>query len=142
MDGDQIRMIISKDRCLREHFRGIFARDQVPRCLLPGFYFWNNGLYSSSGEHWLATYVTNDYTVEFFDSFGNSPQFYGWNIIGDVMYNKKSLQAPDSDICGMYCIFFMHFRSRGYSLQTILDNFSENSIQNDEYIQEFMKVLK
>lgn len=142
MDGQQLKNIISRDRCLQERFRGIFARDRVPKCLIPGFFIWNNDLYTGTGEHWLAVFVSDAYKVEFFDSFGQPYQFYGWNILGDVKYNKKSLQSPDSDVCGMYCIYFLYFRCRGLSMERIVADFSSNARHNDEYVRQFMNTLK
>ena len=139
MNGQQLKSIITKDRCLQEHFHGIFARDQVPTCLMPGFFIWNNDLYSGKGEHWLAVFVSDNYKVEFFDSFGHSPQYYGWNIKGDVDFNKKSLQSPDSDVCGMYCIYFLYFRCRGLGMSSIVADFSSDSRRNDDYVRQFVK---
>lgn len=142
MDGGQLRKILSRDQCLKVNFRGIFARDRVPRCLLPGFYIWNTGLFASAGEHWVAIYVTEDHNVEFFDSFGKSPKFYGWDISQSINYNKKPLQSLDSDVCGMYCLFFLYFRCRGLNMDAILANFGSNRRENDNFVKQFMQIFK
>jgi hypothetical protein len=129
--------IVSRDACLQDRFRGVFARDQVLRCLIPGFFICNTALYVERGEHW----VSDDYNVEFFDSFGKSPQFYGWDISGNVKYNKKTLQSLDSDVCGMYCLFFLYFRCRGLKMESILQKFSTNRVQNDRFVVDFVQLM-
>jgi len=65
---------------------------------MPGFFIWNTALHVEKGEHWVAVYVSDDYKVEFFDSFAHSPMYYGWNLTGDVSYNKKLVH----DECMVY----------------------------------------
>jgi len=142
MDGNQIFKIVKRDQCLHEHFRGIFARDQVPRCLMPGYFLWNTDLYSGKGVHWVCVYVSPTQEVEFFDSFAKPPQFYGWDISQDVKYNKKPLQSTDSDVCGMFCIFYLYFRCRGLSMDSIIANFGQNTRENDTFVLQFMHIFK
>ena len=142
MDGDQLLKLTLRDQCLREHFRGIFARDQVPSCLMPGFFIWNTDLYSGKGKHWVAIYVTDTHKVEFFDSFAHSPQFYGWDISQYVLFNQKPLQSPVSDVCGMYCIFYLFFRCRGLTMDSILTNFTNNFRKNDAFVSQFLHLLQ
>ncbi len=142
MDGNQIMKIVSRDQCLQEHFRGIFARDKVPKWLMPGCFIWNTALHDAKGEHWVAIYISINHDVEFFDSFGEPPRTYGWNISGNVKFNKKVLQSSNSDVCGMYCLFFLYFRCRGLSMKSILDKFSINTVQNDAYVLHFTQLMK
>ena len=142
MDGNEIFKVVTKDQCLHDQFRGIFARDQVPRCLMPGFFVWNTDLYSGGGVHWVCAYVSDTHKVEFFDSFGQPLQFYGWNILKEVQYNEKPLQSSDSEVCGMYCLFYLYFRCRGLSMDSIIANFGENTRINDKYVLDFFHLLQ
>lgn len=142
MDGSQIFEIVSKDPCMQEHFRGIFARDRVPRCLPRGFYVWNTAKHSEKGEHWVAVHVSNYHKVEFFDSFGKPPTFYGWNISGGVKYNKKSLQSINSSLCGMYALFYIYFRCYGIEMESILAKFGTNTHENDSHVLHFVQLFK
>ena len=88
------------------------------------------------GEHWLALYQDGNDTLEIFDSFGLNPDIY--NIVLPqaevVTYSSKQLQSINSNVCGQYCLYFCYYRARGYALGHIVSMFSNDFINNDDYI--------
>ena len=68
---------------------------------------------------------------------------WGWvsGLVFGVKYNKKTLQSLDSDVCGMYCLFFLYFRCRGLKMESILQKFSTNRVQNDRFVVDFVQLM-
>ena len=71
------------------------------------------------GTHWVAFYrdLQNDSPLEFFDSYGQSPLSYGF-FSGNskfpkdlpLSFNNTILQSLTSNVCGQYCLLFIHLR--------------------------------
>ncbi|GBL95302.1 hypothetical protein AVEN_37751-1 [Araneus ventricosus] len=62
------------------------------------------GQVSEPGSHWLAFYSEGS-NIEFFDSYGNPPEFYGPRFQGftsnysSVYWNSTTLQSLTSNLC-------------------------------------------
>jgi len=74
--------------------------------------------------HWvvLDLSVTPFY---FFDSLGKSPTHYG---LPHMKYNRKVIQSGASDVCGLYCIYYVVNGIKG------LKRFGSNRKLNDAWI--------
>ncbi|GIY29512.1 uncharacterized protein CEXT_236651 [Caerostris extrusa] len=74
--------------------------------------FVNSDESSEPESHWLAFYCENG-CIEFFDSFGNPSDFYDPQFLEitlrypSVCWNSTPLQNLTSNVCGMYCIYFI-----------------------------------
>ena len=82
--------------------------------------------------------------VEFFDSYDFNPGFYGLsNYLSQFTITAKvdhPLQAIDSTVCGHYCIYYLHTRSLGYPLSTVLRSFTLTDQEwNDRYVYDLVK---
>ena len=78
----------------------------------------------NADKHWVGLYIDDDCAIDYFDSYGTAPLrgIYQWTkkwCNKDVRYNRLCLQSPLSVVCGMYTIFFLRLRSRGYCLEDI-----------------------
>jgi len=138
MDALQIHNKLNSDDLLKDNVWGIFARDELPATLLPGGYIMNNKPRGDPGEHWIALWIGTD-RVEFMDSLGRTPHAYKWKT--PATYNPNQLQKKDSDTCGAYCLYFLYYRSRNISMQHILEVFSDDCVENDKYVSDFVKML-
>ena len=65
------------------------------------------------GTHWLVIFITTDGKGEFWDTFAQRPGFYSSNFTqflnkhcSAFTWNRRVLQAPLSDVCGQYALFF------------------------------------
>ena len=76
------------------------------------------------GGHWVVLDMTGT-TPYFFDSFGNSPSFYNLPLCN---YSRKILQDKASDVCGIYCIYYITMGGKA------LDRFGKNTKKNDKYL--------
>ena len=84
----------------------------------------------------------------YFDSYGLHSSVLGLKSYLDAcagknwIYNKKLLQALLSDVCGAYCVYFILFSARGYSLAQIQSHFSGNLYSNDCRVSRFVRTLQ
>ena len=140
MDVRQIRDIVQRHDNLRENVRGVFARDQLPMNLPPGGYILNTDDSNGRGIHWIALWVLED-SMEFMDSFGHRPEYYGWSFTLPVLVNTKQIQSNDAITCGPFCMYFLYYRSLDLSMKTILDYFNADTQSNDLYVARFIKLL-
>ena len=83
-------------------------------------------VYFYSRSHWLSIFQSSPLKIEFFDSFGRHPKDFGFSFPPhyQLIYNTFALQSFDSNVCGQYCIYYLYFRSLGYSLQEIIHHLS------------------
>jgi hypothetical protein len=109
-------------------------------------YVINTGLAHTPGEHWVALYV-NTHVVYYFDSLGFTP-FYDPYIhaivksfnIKNLMYNNLRIQGLTSNVCGQYCIYFIHAMSRKKTYQDFLSLFDPcNNLHNDVLVCKFIR---
>ena len=70
--------ILKIDKDTKKIFLGVFARDELPkRVKYPSCFILNTQPRSQEGEHWLAIYFDHKRNCYFFDSYGNSPKYFG-----------------------------------------------------------------
>lgn len=121
-------------------FLGVFAKDKIPLTMTsyPCCFVANTDISSMSGEHWVAYFYDSPQSYEFFDSYGMPPQVYGFVSVNN--YNRKSLQSLTSSVCGQFCLFYLYLRSRGFTLNQILNSFSSSdSSWNDFQVARYAK---
>jgi len=66
----------------------------------------------------------------FFDSLGRPATHYG---LPRTKYNDKVIQSSDSDVCGLYCIYYILNGEKG------LKRFGKNRIRNDSWILKWLE---
>ena len=104
-----------------------------------GFYIVNNEPSTMDGLHWMAIVLSDSFQPnEFFDSFGENPNFYNQkmaDILGsNCIYNNKILQSDYSNICGLYCIYYLFKHKNDMSMSNITSVFSSNVVYNDNLV--------
>ena len=111
------------------HFLGVFPSDQFP---VASFLYptaqansintpaictiINTDPSTSPGQHRVAFFKSqngNVKEVEFFDSYGQKPDIYGFNFPPDfhIISNTFPLQSLNTSVCGHYCILYFYLRS-------------------------------
>ena len=145
MNTSQLQCIISCDPVLHKQTVGVFAADQLP-CVLPNMacgFIANTDVSSRPGQHWLAFFIS-DNTVECFDSYGQDPGVYNslfslWlrRHAKTVRVNRHRLQSENSNVCGLYCLYFLRQRFLGKCMETIVQPFTESApVVNDQYMKD------
>ena len=150
MDTNEIYLILSKAlKHSPTHFLGVFPSDHTP-CIseiskqAPCAYILNTDPCTEPGTHWVAFYHPSRSILEFFDSFGRSPSFYGFSVPSTMtlLYNTRSFQSQNSLLCGHYSIMYIHNRSLGKSLQCILHRLdSITPLKSDQLVLSYVNTL-
>lgn len=144
MNTIQLNKILKIDKKTKNKFIGTFPIDLLPKNIkYPSCMIINNQPSNQEGEHWVAVYFNKNKTCDFFDSFGNSPKFYKINKYLNryskrVYSNKIKIQSNYSLYCGIYCILFLLFKCRGFSMKKFT-NFFKNPNYNDKHIKILLK---
>lgn len=148
MNTSQIQCCINCDPILKKHVVGVFAADRLPFTIhrFPCGFIANTDNYSKPGMHWCGFYFDRPGHGEFFDSYGKTPSYYNsyfsrWlnEHSKHVSVCKKQVQSNNSSVCGLYCLFYLHQRLIGHSLNQILNMFDPvNLHRNDYFIRGYM----
>jgi hypothetical protein len=141
--------LLKKDKYSRKSFCGVIPYDKLPikKIRRPCSFIINTQKSTEPGEHWIAIYLPKKGKIEFFDSYGLKPtidKIYKMFFLNGKYYihNKKTIQGVDSKNCGLFTLFFIYFRARGYSMDQYLKFFSSNKINNDMLIKNLFNRIK
>lgn len=146
MNTAQIIHALQQDPITSKKFCGVFPSDKLPQMIdkYPCGFVANTDPSSEPGTHWVAFYFSSEQKGEFFDSYGQSPHYYK-NSFGDFLkshkweFNTRKLQSDWSDVCGLYCIFYLSHRARGHSMNKIVQLFTNDTMLNDAKVSQFVK---
>jgi hypothetical protein len=83
------------------------------------------------GTHWVAFHFPKEGPAEFFDSFGLVPETYHRRFRNVLIanapqykFNPIRVQPEDVNTCGLYCVHFVKYRYRNFTLEDIVNEFS------------------
>lgn len=133
---------MSSDPAAASYFHGIFAREDLPSITtLPASFICNTDTASGSGEHWVAFYFNAAGCGTYFDPLGLPPMYEDWetylqkqSLDGHWCYTTKTVQYPTSNACGYHCMFYILCRSRGLRSQEVMDVYTSNLTDNDDFV--------
>jgi len=107
----------------------------------PCAYISNTAKAHEPGEHWVCFYFNKlDAAAEpneYFDSTGQPPMLASFRqLLGEsYIFNRRMLQSPLSTVCGQYCMYYIRMRSKGFSPEEIIEQFSsEDLLANDRKV--------
>lgn len=146
MDERQINKILSHHKTTKRHFLSVFPSDLLPIKIrrYPACFVCNVDPSDQPGSHWLAFYIPSADKVEFFDSYGNTPDFYEGPIAdfasrySRTIYNPLTLQTNVTAVCGQYAIYFLICKCRGETMSKFLSRFVTDNICNDQRVYNFV----
>lgn len=129
MNNFQISQVLETDFYASKRFSGVLPRDDfenIDSVKFPTFYIYNLDKRSQKGSHWIAVYFKSREETEYFDSYGLPPIFKSTQakmlmISRRIHFNSTAIQSPTTNVCGQYCILFILLRSRGYTLDRIIN---------------------
>jgi hypothetical protein len=140
MNSNQIDIILKNNFYSKRYFIGVFSADTLPDVLnYPCTFVCNNKKLNEPGEHWLAFFIPNSETVEYFDSLAGEPEGIIKTYISkfkNIKTNRKPIQAFYETSCGPFTIYFVTHRSMGNSFETVLKKLS-NKFFRDAYVKFF-----
>lgn len=107
----------------------------------------NTDDHTQVGQHWIAMHVDQRGRGVFFDSYGMSPTIHHHRhrLRKNTLfytYNNKQFQSFNSKVCGQYCIMFLDYMNRGYTLEKFCNLFSTNYNKNDYIVSKYYNRIK
>lgn len=148
MYSNEIVKTLNVNNLTKMHFKGIFACDKLPMkaVLKPSFYIANTDPSYKPGQHWVAFYFPRNEPAEYFCSLGQPPikpfKLFLKRNSKFFLYNKRQIQHPSSNLCGLYCCVFIYLRSKNISFTEILNLFNYyNLYENDVIILTLFKYI-
>ena len=150
MNGQEIQNIIRSDPLMRQHFSGIYSRDEIKFRKMKDKSFILLNLAASTdalGTHWVLISSMEDGFIDFFDTFGRKPSYI--DIINFMMlsgkklrYSPFQLQHALSQQCGPHCLYVAWLLSRGLTMKEITSDFyRESPYLNDCYVREIIRIV-
>ena len=142
MYTDQLINALLKNKFSRKVFCGVIPLDHVPLKKINRVCAFVVNTHESykSGEHWFCIFVPKLGPIEYFDSFGLPPhheiiyKFFRLNN-RNFIYNRIKLQDDKSINCGKFSLFYIYYRSKGYSLKQYISLFNtDNLLYNDKIL--------
>lgn len=107
---------------LREYPVTVCSADRVGK-KKNHFYVTNTAVSGEKGEHWVVFYFKEDGPDEFFDSLGRSPDAHGFSPSRPYLMNRDQIQDAFSDVCGLYCAYYVMYRYHRATLEDIVEPF-------------------
>ena len=103
----------------------------------------------NAGSHWVALWINKALqgkAVIYFDSFAVGPSIETVSFLKKLKIKRieitnQQIQNPNSGYCGWYCIAFLYFMNKGYSLKSFLDMFDEDVEKNLNILKKIMKQI-
>jgi hypothetical protein len=133
---------VLKDVCLADFLPGIISK--------PSAYIVNSDTHHLPGRHWLVFYFPESGPAEFFDSTGHRPEFYHERFRTVLRANgpgyslsNRILQSNGTRTCGLFALFYLWSRCRGYSMTCIVQGlFSTDVWVNERVVGHFLGRIK
>ena len=123
MYAAELSLIMQSDSCFRKIHHDVLSIDQLPSYAIPGAYIINTDPSYLPGQHWIALFVSSGGVVNYFDSYGRPPPVDLRHILpSHYTWNTRKLQGIFDSDCGLYCLFFLYYRCRGYPINSIINN--------------------
>jgi hypothetical protein len=144
MDSKQISSILGRNIYTKDCFKGVFSSNNIRLNPYdsPCGIIANTDPKGKPGTHWVALYAPNHRTIEYFDSFGQSPNSDIQKILNQfskVKLNNHKVQAMYETSCGPHAIYFLMHRCAGNSFDSILK--SLNHPFSDTHVKIFLTKL-
>ena len=98
------------------------------------------------GQHWVTFYFHKRGSFEFFNSLRHMPDYYNVGFEKNLnkinLKNVGQLQQSTSNVCALYCAYYVIKRYEGKTMMGILTDFNlQQKKRNDGLIMTKMKTL-
>ena len=144
MNSEQIERALKKNTSTARYFRGVYARDTLPRKPRQGFYVVNFDKNGESGSHWICIRIGKSSNT-YFDSYGRTPppfakacftKFLG--LKKKLQKNTKQLQSDFSTTCGQWCIYYIWRTCNGWNMKNITSPFKLQTPLVNDHVMSFI----
>lgn len=123
------------DRVIGDSFGCVFSKDEYVKMDTGKFYVYNNAKKPFPG-HFISLYINKYNCLEVFDTSGRNilPSYITSQVKSIYTVLKIQIQSSLTQVCSIYCIFWILKRFRGCSNKNIISNFTSNFDKNDSLI--------
>ena len=141
MNAVQLYRCMKSDRYISSQMGGVYSANTLPLKVIdkPKIFIVNLDPNFLPGTHWVVIYCLENEICEYFDSLGDSPtkRLTPFLVKNSTQYafNHRRIQGF-LDSCGMFCLFWAYYRTRGFSFQAILNKFG-NNIHFNIFVKQF-----
>jgi hypothetical protein len=127
--------LIDYAKRLKLPLKGVFSKDQLPKRRLGNYILNLQDHDDGNGTHWVCCRIEKELSF-YFDSFGFPPPEEVVEWTGKpIAWSEKPIQHRDSVNCGFYCLYVLKCLNNGQSFNDILNEFDENTMQNDTILE-------
>lgn len=144
MQTDEFSVFIDKFPCLKKHFLGVFALNQIPKSMLHrSFLIFNKDPDYLNGSHWIALVRLDGSDYQIFDSLGCDFDFVKKFLKfknAKFTFNTQAFQSTESNTCGLFCLYWIVHRMMSVDLsfnELLLEIFEINTTENEKKVIDF-----
>lgn len=137
-----IQLKIDLETHILASHENVYAADCLPmsKVPLPCSVIINLDNSKQKGSHWVCIHIDIQKKAEYFDSYGFPPtnrEFISFMQKNSNVwtYNTQGLQDYFSTVCGNYCVVYLYFKTRHYTMKDFLGLFSSDRLNNDLLIK-------
>ena len=149
MYANQLKQLIKCDRKMSKIFGGILAKDKLPNNKPPPqqktAYIVNTDESGGEGKHWILLYCVESggggsSLLYFIDPLGKQPYEYNSQFskfcskFHKIVTLKRPIQDNESQLCGLYVIYFLYHLVRGHDLNSIESHFYKLNVKKNDRI--------
>ena len=148
MDTNEIETILSRNSHTKNSFKGVYARNRLPRRLrYPCSLVANTDPDTFRGTHWIAIYIDQNRQGEYYDPMGIPPfhaafENFMHKHCHSWKYNEVQVQYPATTVCGQHCIFYLIHRCTGKSMMDITSALRTDVYGNTFIVDDFLQYQK
>ena len=125
---------------LGKNFGKVYSKNEYFNLKKNTFYIYNTEVKPKFG-HFVALYFDANKTLEIFDSLNymTLPEYLTKQAKKVIYVSKRRIQSKFSQLCGLFCLYWIYFRYLKYENKCILSHFTNNRDINDSRIYLFYK---
>ena len=140
MNNYQLMCALKSNLVTRQLNITVCAANRLPDVITtyPQGFIVNTDNDGQPGEHWISFWLQDSTYGECLDSAGRDPANYRADFKRFLLkhclsykYNTMVLQSKDTNMCGVYCLYYIMLKATGYSLSRIQSCFTTDTYTND-----------
>ena len=139
MNTEEVFEMMKSDKEISKIFIGVYPIDLIPHDLpILSLIVVNLDSSEKKGSYWIVLHFQRKH-VEYFDSLGKQPKKEIHDLLPSkgftYKYNKKRIQSPHTDSCGMFCFYYSYYNCRKIDYNVLLTNFTSNLQCNEDIVE-------
>lgn len=133
MNTNQLHTFCVQNHVTNIKFKGVMAKNHLPKELKDGFIIVNTDNCHQPGQHWVVIWVNRN-QCEYFNSSGQpatgcikeAALRYGK---GCFLYNKKTVQKEGTETCGQFCLYYCFHKCQKRNMESIVEHVNESRVK-------------